>query len=287
MRTYAHCAAWVFLVLASVPLRPFFKLFALVMLNTCELPQLHSGTGRFWMDRQMDNVYAHILCVLVFLGRGRQNLLNQPASLCLREEGQGQVRGRGHSVDRCGWRRTGAGHWGSSPRFCVELGVGGPQPLRMPLPRFPTFPPQVCGAFEGGQWLIRGGRTQQSWKGFGPAGSHGRSWPSLLASLPFFLYKSGTSPAGPSHLHAPPSSQGVNSSTIPLGRGRPRPTGNRFSPLNSVAAVKPRVRKASADIFLLPGQTDRQAKTHPPRPGAPPGLRPAFSLDSWKPDCGS
>lgn len=52
----------------------------------------------------MDNFRPLTLCVLAFLGGGRQNLLDQQASLHLREEGE-EVRGLGgvrHSVCECG-----------------------------------------------------------------------------------------------------------------------------------------------------------------------------------------
>ena len=43
----------------------------------------------------MDMQWTAALCVPVFLGGGGQNLLDQQASACLREEGEEQVRGLG------------------------------------------------------------------------------------------------------------------------------------------------------------------------------------------------
>lgn len=144
------------------PLCPSFKLPVRATLDTCELPQVHSAPGRFWMDGQMDSVYSHILRVPAFLGRGRQNLLNQQASLCLREEGEGQVRGLGHSVDKCGWRRTRGWTLGFLPPGLVwrwgwegSGSLAGPQPLGTPLPRF--LPPSLRGRRA---VAIRGARAQ-------------------------------------------------------------------------------------------------------------------------------
>lgn len=102
----------------------------------CELPQKQP-------DRTVLDGWATslTLCVLAFLGGGRQNLLNQQTSLCLREEGEEPVRGLGGALCRvwCGGG-PGAGQ-GGLLRHRVELGVGGREALGTPLPAFPTFSP--------------------------------------------------------------------------------------------------------------------------------------------------
>lgn len=66
----------------------------------------------------MDMQWTAALCVLVFLGGGGQNLLDQQASACLREEGEEQVRGLGGESAGGGSRE-----WTEAPSF-QESGVG-------------------------------------------------------------------------------------------------------------------------------------------------------------------
>lgn len=58
----------------------------------------------------MDMQWTAALCVPVFLGGGGQNLLDQQASACLREEGEEQVRGLGG--ESAGW---GSREWTERP----------------------------------------------------------------------------------------------------------------------------------------------------------------------------
>lgn len=204
------------------------------------------------------------------------------------------MRGLGHSVDKCGWRRTRGWTLGFLPPGLVwrwgwegSGSLAGPQPLGTPLPRFP--PPSLRGrravAIRGARAQRYGNERAVAAAGPGLVAAHG------LSSSPvchFFLYKLGVQPgwsfSSPCSPFFPRGERPQNTTQpwLPQAHGEQA----SFSPLVSETVVKPRVGKASADILRLPGRTDRQAKTHSPRPGAPSGLRAAFSLDSWRPDCG-
>lgn len=88
-------------------------------------PTVLVSSLRTVLNRRMDNC-SLTLCVLAFLGGGRQNLLDQQASLCLREEGEEQVRGHGgvrHLVQSRGEEGGGAGLPGCSPSHLPCSGV--------------------------------------------------------------------------------------------------------------------------------------------------------------------
>lgn len=183
-----------------------------------------------------------------------------------------------------------------SPGPRVALGVGGkwlpgwPSASRnAPAPLPPSLPQgEEGGGYSGSQGTGSQGTTVTK----GPRPRRGRASPAHgLSSSPvchFFLYKLGVQPgwsfSSPCFPFFPRGERPQNTTQpwLPQAHGEQAP----FSPLVSATVVKPRVGKASADILQLPGRTDRQAKTHSPRPRAPSGLRAAFSLDSWRPDCG-
>lgn len=87
--------------------------------------------GVVWTGGTMDSFSSLSRCVLAFLGGRRQNLPHRQDPVCLREEGEEQVRGPGGRAapwaSRSGWPSAST----SSP---------GP---------FPRFPPQGCGALGG------------------------------------------------------------------------------------------------------------------------------------------
>ena len=82
------------------------------------------------------------------------------------------------------FRRWWGGKW-------LPASLGGPQPLGTPLPSFPTFPPQVCGAFGGGgklKFAEKGKKRNEGTvcRGQGGAGvSHALS---LLSATPIFFF---------------------------------------------------------------------------------------------------
>ena len=92
--------------------------------------------GVVWTGGTMDSFSSLSRCVLAFLGGRRQNLPHRQDPVCLREEGEEQVRGPGGRAapwaSRSGWPSASA----SSP---------GP---------FPCFPPQGCGALGGDDRLF-------------------------------------------------------------------------------------------------------------------------------------
>lgn len=103
-----------------------------------------------------------------------------------------------------------------------------------------------------------------------------------LSSSPLchFFISRGASLAGPSHLHAPHSSQGVNTCKMLLNHGCPRSAGNSLTsrPLSQLPRLSPgRGRQVQTSFCFLDRQTDRQTGEHTP-PEARGPSRPPCSL---------
>lgn len=178
-----------------------------------------------------------------------------------------------------------------SPGPRVALGVGGkwlpgwPSASRnAPAPLPPSLPQgEEGGGYSGSQGTGSQGTTVTK----GPRPRRGRAlWPLMafpprLSATSFFI-SWGSSLAGPSRLHAPRSSQGVNAPKILLSHGCPRPTANRLPsrPLSRRLWLSPGWgRQVQTSFGFLDGQTDRRKHT-----ARGPGLLPASVQPSlWTP----
>ena len=87
----------------------------------------------------------HCCCVLAFLGGGGQNLLDQQASACLREEGEEQVRGLGGECAGAGTRQRAPFAPGVRGGEWLLASPGGPWDSPAPLP--PPFHLRCVGHF--------------------------------------------------------------------------------------------------------------------------------------------
>lgn len=235
----------------------------------------------------MDMQWTAALCVLVFLGGGGQNLLDQQASACLREEGEEQVRGLGG--ESAGW---GSREWTEAPSF-QESGLGsGCWPPRValnflgvPCPLPPPFSPQVCGAFGAGGELKSGEKGKMEVNCVQGAGlSWGLSHPFPPPLCIPCLDESGGRSSWPSPQAPPLSRHGVN--ILPPDAAAsgvqgllPRP---HISPCICCLCLSPGMgRHTQTSSCRLDRQTHSGMHTPPsPAPTQPGGLA---EVCRWKP----
>lgn len=167
--------AWLLVFLSFGALSPF-RHFVLVMWNSL-----------FWTDKQRDDCPL-TLCVLAFLGGGRQSLLDQQASLRLREEGEEQVRALEGSGTRCvsvGGPCLAHGQASCRAGGEVRRGTGAPWP--------PSFPALLLQPGE--VWREKEIREERNVHGAGRAGRRGPLLPK--SECP------GAGPLRPQGVHVP------------------------------------------------------------------------------------